>query len=407
MSPTGPFRVVVLTHVFPRHDGDPSGSFLSTWTEALRQAGHDVRVIAPHDAGTEELGVVGTTPVRRIRYADGPREVLAYRGEMHRIALRPPWGPPLLGAFATEMAAGLRRAVWRWRPDLVHVHWWLPGAVIARAAGVDRPLVVHLHGTDVGVVEHRPWLAGLARWALTPAGRVEAVSASLAGRTRTAIGVDVDGINPMPIALDRFAARALASRQDGRSGPNAGRIAHPDGPGGTPLVLGVGRLVPEKGFGDLVRAAGGLGREIRLRILGEGPDRPRLAALAHAGGVTLELPGHVAPTDLPHEYARADLVVQPSHGEGLGLVAAEALAAGRPVVATDSGGARDLLDRGSLVRPGDVGTLRARIVKALDDPDAGALTAATARVSALLAPEAAVTRTVEGWQATLDRHAGS
>lgn len=389
MSGQRSFRVIALTHVFPRHDGDAAAPFLLTWATALRQAGHDVRVIAPHDQGLEEAGVVAGTPVRWVRYADGPQEVLAYRGEMHRIALRPPFGPPLLAAFAAEMAATLRRAVRRWRPDVVHVHWWLPGAVIARLAGVDVPVVVHLHGTDVAVVENRPYLAGIGRWALRPADRIDAVSSDLVQRTRTALGVTVHGVNPMPLDLARFKADPPAQASVSTA---------------VPVVLGVGRLIPEKGFRDLVRAVGGLGRPVTLRIVGEGPDRPVLTALARANGVELELPGPVAPAELAAEYATADLVVQPSHGEGFGLVAAEAVLMGRPVVATDSGGARDLLDRRSLVKPSDVGTLRARIVETLSDPDPSAVARAARRARDVLSSDHAVRRTVQGWHDAIQRH---
>lgn len=383
------FRVICLTHVFPRHQGDAAAPFVLTWAAALRHAGHDVRVIAPHDQGLDEAGSVAGTPVRWVRYADGPQEVLAYRGEMHRIALRPPFGPPLLGAFVTEMAATLRRAVRRWRPDVIHVHWWLPGAVIARLAGVDVPLVVHLHGTDVGVVENRPYLVRMARWALRPADRIEAVSSDLVQRASTALGVTADAVNPMPLDLAQFDGAPPA-----RMSVSAA----------VPVILGVGRLIPEKGFRDLVRAVGGLGRPVILRIVGEGPDRAVLADLGRSHGVQLELPGPVAPADLSAEYVAADLVVQPSHGEGFGLVAAEAVLMGCPVVATATGGAWDLLDRRSLVKPGDVGTLRARIVQTLSDPDPSTVARAGDRVRELLSCEHAVARTVHGWQEAIQRH---
>ncbi len=64
--------------------------------------------------------------------------------------------------------------------------------------------------------------------------------------------------------------------------------------------------------------------------------------------------------DQPEVGARASVVAQPSHREGLGLAAAEALCMGLPVVATDSGGARDLLPLGNLLPPGDVQGLAAR-----------------------------------------------
>ncbi|MGH8910560.1 MAG: glycosyltransferase, partial [Egibacteraceae bacterium] len=96
-------------------------------------------------------------------------------------------------------------------------------------------------------------------------------------------------------------------------------------------------------------------------------------------------------------YAQTDVVVQASHREGLGLVAAEALAMGLPVIATDSGGARDLLD--SLLPPGDVRALAGRLAAIAADLDAARLAAApdAERVRALLAPAASAARTLDGW----------
>ena len=373
-------RVIALTHVFPRRNGDPSATFLATWARSLREAGHDVRVIAPHDAGVPEVDVVEGVPVRFVRYAGEAQEVLAYRGEMHRIATRP-HGPPLVGSLVWQMAGALRRAVRRGRPDVVHVHWWMPGAVIARLARVDVPVLVHLHGTDVGMVEGRPALRPLARWALEGADRVEVVSRSLADRAARAIGRRVDAINPMPIDLDRF--------------PLVEPIVSLD----EPVVLAIGRLVPEKGFADLVDAVGRLGRPVRLRIVGEGPQAEALRGQAAARGVHLELPGRVEPWALADEYAAADVVVQPSHAEGLGLVAAEAALMGRPVVATDSGGVRDVLPEGLIVPVGDVGGLVEAIHLQLRDPDLAAVEHARHRVTTMLSPAAAVDRTVAGWAA--------
>lgn len=372
-------RAIALTHVFPRWDGDPSAAFLSTWARGLRDRGHDVRVIAPHDAGLHEVDVVEGVPVRFIRYAGEAQEILAYRGEMHRIALRP-IGPPLVSSMMWQMAQALRRAVKKWRPDVVHVHWWMPGAIIARLARIDVPVVVHLHGTDVSVVEGRPGLRPLARWALEGAARTEVVSSSLAKRARTAIGRRIDAVNPMPIEVDRFTEVAPVMSLD------------------RPVVLGVGRLVPEKGFGDLLRAVAAVPTPVTLRIVGDGPDGARLAEEAARLGVKLELPGRVDPADIVAEYAAAEVVVQPSHAEGLGLVAAEAALMGRPVVATDSGGVRDVLDGALLVGVGDIGAMAAKIEESLRDPDLAAVARAARRVRRDLSPAASADRTLLGWR---------
>ena len=354
-------RALALTHVFPRHEADASAPFLLDWARALRAAGHEVVVVAPHDAGLPAQGVVGGVPVRWVRYGPAALEVLAYRGEMHRLALRG-FGPATLSALFGRAAAAVWRLVRAGHPDVVHVHWWMPGMVIARLAPVTVPVVAHLHGTDVGLVEGRPRLRGLARWALAGAARVEVASSDLGDRLERATGIVADAVNPMPLPPDRLEPLTDAERVAGD---------------GVPRILALGRLIPEKGFADLVAACARLDTPVRLRILGEGPEGDRLAALAGRPGVeppsptravALELPGAVPPAALRAEYAAADLVVQPSHREGFGLVAAEAAALGVPLVATDSGGVRDVLGPDApLVCVGDVPALAAAIARVLTD----------------------------------------
>jgi glycosyltransferase involved in cell wall biosynthesis len=258
--------------------------------------------------------------------------------------------------------------------------------VIARIARVDLPTVVHLHGTDVGIAEGRKAMRPLATWALEPVDRIDVVSTSLARRAALALGVSAQGLNPMPVVLPHPEAVDPVVSLD------------------MPVVLGVGRLVPEKGFRDLVTAVAHLDRPVRLRLVGDGPDRPVLGDLARSLGVNLDLPGPVAPAAMVAEYAAADVVVQPSHAEGFGLVAAEAVLLGRPLVATDSGGVRDLVDRELLVDVGDVGALASAIDQALADPDLPSVMRASRRAREVLSPEASATRTVEAWQAAMATH---
>lgn len=117
----------------------------------------------------------------------------------------------------------------------------------------------------------------------------------------------------------------------------------------TALVLGVGRLVKAKGWAELIDACASPDAPLRVRIVGTGPEREALLAQAAHLGVDLDLPGAIDPADMPAEYLRADVVVHPSHAEGFGMVIPEALACYRPVVATNSGGVRDLLPADQLI----------------------------------------------------------
>jgi glycosyltransferase involved in cell wall biosynthesis len=143
---------------------------------------------------------------------------------------------------------------------------------------------------------------------------------------------------PMPIA-EEFGRRR--------------KIPPPDGP-----IVGVGRLVREKGFDTLLRAVAQI--EIadrpKLVIIGEGEEREALVYEADSLGVDLLLVGRLPPEKVADWYLEARFVVVPSRREGFGLVAAEAAACGRAVVGTRVGGLPELIEHkvsGLLVEPDD------------------------------------------------------
>ncbi|HEX5733910.1 MAG TPA: glycosyltransferase [Blastocatellia bacterium] len=129
-------------------------------------------------------------------------------------------------------------------------------------------------------------------------------------------------------------------------------------------LLAVGRLVEKKGFDLLIAAAARLSFPFQLRIIGEGPGRDRLEALIAATGLgcRVTLSGAMTHADLPDEYANAHAVIVPSiidstgDRDGLPNVILEAMAAARPVIASDvSAISAAIIDEetGLLVPPGD------------------------------------------------------
>lgn len=144
---------------------------------------------------------------------------------------------------------------------------------------------------------------------------------------------------------------------------------------GPPVILGVGALIPVKDFATLVRAFARVRarRNCRLLILGEGPERGRLAALASECGVADEvrLPGFRR-NPFP-AMRRARLFVSSSRTEGCPNALLQALALGTAVVSTDSiGGAAEVLEQGRwgrLVPVGDVEAMAQAIAAGLDGDD--------------------------------------
>lgn len=144
---------------------------------------------------------------------------------------------------------------------------------------------------------------------------------------------------------------------------------------GVPVVLGCGRLIPQKDFETLIRAVARV-RAVapcHLVIIGDGPERERLRALGEElgfGEAELSLPGFVS--DPERSYRKANVFVLPSKWEGLPNVVLEALSFGLPVVATDcSGGTREIfteMPKNHLVSVGDVDEMSEKILGFIETP---------------------------------------
>lgn len=164
------------------------------------------------------------------------------------------------------------------------------------------------------------------------------------------------------------------------------------------VCLTVARLHPQKGLEDLVAAAELLADvpSLHMVVAGDGPDRAELAqAIARASlGDRMHLLGDR--TDIAALLARADVFALPSRFEGLPSAVIEAMAAGRPIVATDVGGVRELIEHGRsgwLVPPAAPAALAAAIRGALGASNVG--TAARERADAMFAAPAMARRFAE------------
>jgi glycosyltransferase involved in cell wall biosynthesis len=148
-------------------------------------------------------------------------------------------------------------------------------------------------------------------------------------------------------------------------------------PGGAVHLLCVATLIPRKGHEILLRALAALpDLDWRLTCIGSldrdpaTAERVRERLRADGLGDRVRLAGEVDPATLADHYDRADVFVLPTLYEGYGMVVAEALARGIPIVATATGAIADLVgdEAGLLVPPGDVAALTAALAQVLADP---------------------------------------
>ena len=242
--------------------------------------------------------------------------------------------------------------VQRQRVDVLHAHHRYPAALARLVSAAVRD--VHTVATCHYMAEGNPRFS-------YPAERVIAVSEATRRHLIDELGIVEERIRVIPNVLAPL---------DVHFGDHRACPPLPVGGEGATLV-GVGRLEEAKGFSTLLEAAARLrerGPAPRVILVGDGPMRGELEALAHARRVELWITGTV-PSALPY-LVLADVFVHPSHTETFGLAVAEAGLAGCAVVCTNVGGLPELVEHrktGLIVPPHDSVVLADAIAELLDD----------------------------------------
>lgn len=344
----------LITTSYPRTPDDWAGAFVRERARAL-SAGGVVEVIAAGDPTAD--GVVRVPAPAWLFYAGGAPEALESGGLAALVAG--------LG-FTARLAQVVAAHAARW--EAVESHWLVPCGLVACAVAPGLPHRAFSHGGDVALLERLPGGASLARALVASGAELVFASADLRARFARLCGAAElrASVEPAPFDRSLFPPRTAEQRVEVRR-----RLGCQ-----VPIVLGVGRLVPVKGWEVLVRALARLPRAARPRLvlLGEGPERPALLARAARGGVDLRLPGVVPRTVVADWLAAADLYVQPSvplpngRAEGTPVAVREALAVGLPVIASAVGGLSELRAPSvTLIPPGDPAALAREIGTRLAD----------------------------------------
>ena len=258
------------------------------------------------------------------------------------------------------LARGVRKEVRRLEPAIVHTHL-VHGDVYGALGALRRNavLVSTKHNDD-------PFRSGrmrhIERFVTRRASRVICITEALARFNRDVVGLPAGKLRVVHYGLDD---------PPEAWGPRGG----PELPDDARVLLTVGRLVRQKGVDVAIQALAEIRRRhpgARLVVLGEGPLRDELAALARALGLdsAVSLPGRVG--DVSWWYRRASVVLHPARWEGFGLALLEAMLCSRAVVASSVSAVPEIVvdgETGILVAPDDSSALADAVSALLDDPE--------------------------------------
>jgi len=415
---------------FPRYPGDIAGTFVASLAQALRARGHEIVVLAPWDvevvrddskvfknplslslptgqAGLSKAERRGSTsrstlPTGQAGSMSSPRAAnhavkqshdpagvpVKWFGYSPLASIQPMgygkalendqrlrWSAVLCApGYLVSGTANLLRLIRELRIDVIHAHWLLPngpvGLLASKMSG--RPLVITLHGSDTYLAKRNRGLRWLGRRCVEGASVVTACSPDLA-EDALSLGARKGSVRVIPWGADpnRF----------GHGDPSVWR-RRLDIPSERPVIVAVGRMVAKKGFSFLVDAfakVSAIHQDAVLVIGGDGPERDGLIARAAAKGLAgrVHFPGRIPWEAMPDFLAMADVVAVPSvrdsegNQDGLPTVALEAMAAGKPLVASDLAGLPMVVEHGvtgMLAPSGDAGALAAALIDLLGNP---------------------------------------
>jgi glycosyltransferase involved in cell wall biosynthesis len=307
---------------------------------------------------------------------DLPTRVMLHAGvAVEHVSAGPPEYVPkdLLLPWMAQFGTCLRRRFAASRPDVVHAHFWMSGLAARRGVeGLGIPVIQTFHA--LGAVKRRHQGAddtsppSRLRHELEIAASVSRIIATCSDELFELVRLGVDKrkvrVVPCGVNVDQFDPR----------GPVAPR-------GCRPRILALGRLVPRKGVDDIIRALPAL-PEVELIVAGgppradltSDPEARRLQQLAHSLTVSERVTflGAVGRTDIPALLRSADIVACMPWYEPFGIVPLEAMACGKPVVASAVGGMLDtVVDgvTGALVPPRNPALLAERLLSLLAQPE--------------------------------------
>jgi len=364
-------NIAIIASSYPRYNIDGAARFNHSIADALAKLGHNVHVIIPF---SPEISPFETSVnIHNFKYICPLRfSIMGYAQAMQSDRKLRKLAFILAPLFFISAFLKLSYIVKRYDIDIIHAHWVIPNGFIASLVGIitQKPVYLSLHGSDIFFALKNRWLGLLARWTFKHIQGATTCSPELyqgaikLGATASQLYLLPWGADPEQFSENPKGAEEVRKKYNLNS-------KHM-------VLMGIGRLVGKKGFSYLIEAVAHLLHNydnIRLMLVGDGPEYSKLRNIAQQMKISDKVifTGMVSWDQIPKYLAASDIFVMPSihdkgNVDGLPTVILEAMAAGKPIIASDVGGISMVLkngENGYLIAEKDVVALAEAITKIL------------------------------------------
>jgi glycosyltransferase involved in cell wall biosynthesis len=370
-------KVCILTSSFPRYEGDPVSPFLYELCKHLVKIGHEIHVVAPHYLGAPKFEKMKDINVHRFVYFRPKKlQILAYGNRMPSNIAESKLAKLLIPFYIASLLKKTFTVIKRFRIDVVVAFWAIPQGIVGVISKkiTRKPLLTRIFPVELALAKSKYKFCQPLLRAVIAESDVVIPNSDYTSRRLLGLDCSPKKVKVIPPGVDfkKFGQNIVSPELPQRYGIKKG----------DKVVLSVGRLVERKGFRYLIRAMRHLqssSPSVKLLIVGSGPMETHLKSLTTKMKLEdrVTFAGEVTEKELLTCYSRADIFVLPSivdskgDTEGLGVVLLEAMATGKPVVATNVGGVPEAVahkETGLLIQQRNSIALKRAIQTILSNP---------------------------------------
>ena len=354
-------KICMLTSSYLRGKDDYWAVFIHNLAKEMVRQGMEIRVVAPHDVDTKDHEIIDGVEIYRFRYWFTKKEQkVAYLGGMsHNLShyLLAKIQLPIFMFFFFMKGLTIAKTC-----DIIHAQFLFSGfigAFITKFTG--KKQIITAHGTDVYTIPKKGLIKKIYLSFISTSECITTVSTANKKKLSTA-GLVVDTIEVIPpgIFLSMFSDKTTSKKRKNEL-----------------RLIWIGRMIEVKGLEYLISAMRIVGDRyptVNLNLIGEGPlqneVKQRISELSLNHNITFI--GTVKNERIPKYLGESDIFVLPSLSEGLPAVILEAMAAGKPIIASDVGGISEAVEdgvNGFLLEPRNSDQLAEKILYLIEHPE--------------------------------------